>query len=220
MALVDLGCGPASITAGLAAAVAPGHTVGVDLAPARAAGATVAIAAADAASLPFEDESFDALYACALLQHVADPSSIVREARRVARPGAVIALADADWDGVLLAPADPLLERSTAIQLALRDGGSPRVGKQLRGLLADAGFVRATAGVDSAVQGDADAVRANGTFQSSFFSAPAVVAHLEHLGLAAPDECAAIAAAWLRWSEDPRAFWAGFWCTAVAWVDT
>jgi ubiquinone/menaquinone biosynthesis C-methylase UbiE len=180
---------------------------------------SVAVAAADATSLPFADASFDALHACALLQHVADPAAVLRDARRVARHGAVIALADADWDGVLLAPADPLLDRSFAIHLALRDGTSPRVGKHLRGLLADAGFARAEARVDSVVQGDAPTARAYGRSQSSFFSEPAAVAHVERLGLATASESAEIAAAWLRWSEDPRAFWAGFWCTALAWVD-
>ena len=70
--------------------------------PARPLGAehpTTALMAGDVLDLPFDDASFDAIFASALLQHLPDPSAALREARRVARPGAVIGVVDADWDG-------------------------------------------------------------------------------------------------------------------------
>ena len=126
MRLLDLGCGPGSITAGLSAGLT---AVGVDLDPVPVE--SVPVAAADATALPFPDASFDALYANALLQHVADPLAVLREARRVARPGAVIGVGDADWGGALVHPSDPAIDRGLAIRAALRPGGDVRVGREL-----------------------------------------------------------------------------------------
>src|SRR3954469_2019302 len=85
MALLDLGCGPGSITVGLAAAVAPGPTTGIDVHPARPDGADgITLVTGDVLDLPFPEASFDAIFASALLQHLADPARALREARRVA----------------------------------------------------------------------------------------------------------------------------------------
>jgi ubiquinone/menaquinone biosynthesis C-methylase UbiE len=70
---LDLGCGPGSITLGLAEAVAPGEMVGVDVQPSQVAQAQALSAArgvmnvrfevADVYRLPFPDGSFDAVSA-------------------------------------------------------------------------------------------------------------------------------------------------------------
>ena len=137
--LVDLGCGPGSVTVGFAAAVgAGGMLLGVDLEPGPA---PVPLVRGDIHRLPFPDRSFDAIFMCAVLQQVADPLGSLVEARRIARPGAVIGVADADWGGALITPEDPWLERGQEILTGLRAGTSPFVGRQLRGLLHAAGFV-------------------------------------------------------------------------------
>lgn len=208
--VLDLGCGPCSITKDL------GDAIGVDLDPVSMGG--VPVAAADATRLPFPDATFDAIFACALLQHVPDALTVVGEARRVARPGAVIGLADADWGGALTAPPEPLIARGQEIQLQLRAGGSPHVGRELRGLLADAGFERCEAAVTTQAMGSADVVAGAAWFEGSWFDAPEVIAHLVEEGLSTADECAAIAAAWKRWGAHPGAFAARFWITALAWT--
>ena len=119
MRLIDAGCGAGSITIGLAKAVAPGEAVGVDLsdvsieraralADERGAG-NCTFDIADASALPFEDATFDAAFAHAMLQHVEFPLDVLRELRRVLRPGGVIGVADADRDGWIMAPQPPAL---------------------------------------------------------------------------------------------------------------
>jgi SAM-dependent methyltransferase len=217
MRLLDVGCGPGSITAGLAEAVTPGLAVGIDFDPARVEGKPITVASARGEQLPFADASFDAVFACAVLQHVPDPAAIVREMRRVARPGAVVALADADWDGYLVHPPDPLLDRGQDVLRALRSIGDPTVGKRLRDLLATNGFAEAVATAKPSSDGGAGAEAAGG-FRAASFEAPSAVALAESLGVSTPDEMAAIAAAWRRWGASPGAFFAGFWIEALAWV--
>jgi SAM-dependent methyltransferase len=219
-ALLDLGCGPGTITAGLAEAVAPGSTVGVDLMPGRPDDAPgVTFVTANVHELPFEDASFDAIFACCLLQHLADPLAAVREARRVARPGAVIGLVDADWGGQLMYPQDPRLDQAMVVAAGLRPNTSPYVGRQLRSLLAEAGFSRPEGFARVSVEASTEQTLAVGTFSARGYSDDAAVERAVELGVASAAEMAEYADAWRAWGEHPGAFLARLWCEAIAWVD-
>src|SRR5262245_36429606 len=83
MQLLDVGCGPGSITLGRGEVGAPGQVVGIDIQPAlveearaRAAAREVATArfeVADIYRLPFPDSSFDAVFANGVLMHLREP---------------------------------------------------------------------------------------------------------------------------------------------------
>lgn len=219
MALLDLGCGPGSITVGLAAAVAPGPTTGVDLDPQLPAVADgVELVRANVYELPFPDATFDAIFACALLQHVPDPLRALREARRVARPGAVIGVADIDSSCYLIAPADPWLNAAFEVNAKLR-AGSPQTGRQLRGLLHDAGFHRCVASARAFHHGDPVETRALAEFSAAWHAAPEVVERVVTHGWATEEDMAAMSTAWTAWGEHPGAFYAGVWCQAIGWAD-
>ena len=111
MDLLDVGCGPASITADLAELVAPGRVVALDASPSaiEAARATLAargllggveLAVGDAFALPFEDGAFDVVHAHQVLQHVHDPVAALKEMRRVVRPGGTVAVRDAVYSAM------------------------------------------------------------------------------------------------------------------------
>jgi len=104
--VLDVGCGPGSITLDVAERVAPGEVVGVDsvegiieqaqsLAAARGVNAQFKVD--NTYSLSFADDSFDVVMAHQVLQHLADPVGALKEMRRVSRPGALIAARDADY---------------------------------------------------------------------------------------------------------------------------
>lgn len=130
MRLLDAGCGPGSITIGLAEAVAPGEVTGIDasdeaIASARRRAAEAGCAkmrfdVADVYGLPFEDGTFDAAFMHAVLQHLDDPVRGLREVRRVLKPGGVVGVADADHDGTIIFPDDPMLHRSFDVLARLR----------------------------------------------------------------------------------------------------
>ena len=105
----------------------------------RAAGADVEYVDGHAEALPFEDESVDVLRSERVLQHVDDPAAVVKEMARVLRPGGRIVLIDTDWGTAIIHPADPdVLQRM--VGYFLRESANPYSGRQLRGLLAEAGL--------------------------------------------------------------------------------
>ncbi|MYK75553.1 MAG: methyltransferase domain-containing protein, partial [Acidimicrobiaceae bacterium] len=116
--VLDMGSGPGTITVGLARRV--GTVVGVDTSAemVESARRLAAEAGVDNAGfkvgsvyeLPFGDASFDVAYAHQLLQHLSDPVRALREARRVLRPGGLVAVRDSDYQTMVHAPVEPALE--------------------------------------------------------------------------------------------------------------
>jgi ubiquinone/menaquinone biosynthesis C-methylase UbiE len=157
MRLLDCGCGQGSITVGLAQAVAPGEVVGLDVDPdqvararahARDAGVeNVSFDTGDAYALPFPDASFDAVFANQLLVWVARPAAVLREFRRVLKPGGVVGLQTLDPSVWVLHPSTPLLDRLPPLLIRVWEhlGASFRFGHQQRQALLDAGFARSEA---------------------------------------------------------------------------
>ena len=82
-ATLDAGCGEGRVSRDLAAR---GHTV-TGIAAAQEADPTGTYLRADAADLPFPDDSFDLVVAYNTLMDVADLPGVVREAARVLTPG-------------------------------------------------------------------------------------------------------------------------------------
>ncbi len=119
--VLDVGCGPGTITADIAALVAPGRVTAVDrsrdvLEHAAEAAAergvdNVGFALADVHSLDFPDDSFDVVHAHQVLQHVGDPVQALREMRRVCRPGGVVAARDSDYAAMTWYPEVPVYKR-------------------------------------------------------------------------------------------------------------
>jgi ubiquinone/menaquinone biosynthesis C-methylase UbiE len=230
MRVLDCGCGPGSITIGLARIVEPGHVTGVDvseqhirLANERAAderAPNVQFEVGNVYHLTFPNQSFDAVLARAVLEHLTEPVKALREMHRVLKPGGVIGVADADWDGMLLAPESPLLLDSAKLFMAFADheGGNQRIGKQLRRLLRQTGFIKVEVAARYTSHGTVEAVQVWGNRFAGMLREERVVADIVRLGLADRPTLDAMAEAWLVWSKDPDAFLAQPGCTAIGWV--
>ena len=227
MRLLDAGCGPGSITLGLAAAVAPGEVVGIDAAPEAIDAATAAAAQASQSNarfasgnvyaLPFEDGHFDVVFMHAVLQHLNEPVAALGEAFRVLRPGGLVALADADYGGYIIAPRSASLDSAIALQerIRLKSGGDTRIGAKLGSLIAGAGFERVECGATANSAGTAEGAKLTGDFNARYFEAPELAARAAAGGWATKDELAEAGAAWREWGSTPGAFQATFWCHAL-----
>lgn len=152
VSVLDCGCGPGSITLGIAGLVTPGQVTGVDfglnqieLARARATNSqaiNVTFQTADCYLLPFPDNSFDRVFSHALIEHLAEPRRAASEMYRVLKPGGVIGLCSPDWGGFVLAPpSDELGEAIEAYtSLQTRNGGDVQAGRKLGVYLKECGF--------------------------------------------------------------------------------
>ena len=145
--LLDVGCGPGTITVDLAALVAPGRAVGLDLASqplaearaaAERAGADVTFQVGDVYALTAPENCFDVVHAHQVLQHLTDPVAALREMARVCRP------AEREWWGTSWAgraTASSFAEQAVAYGLATTAEFDEVAAAWLRWAAADDGWL-------------------------------------------------------------------------------
>ena len=220
MRLLDVGCGPGSITRGLAARVAPGQVIGLDLSR-----ETLAAAREDAAArgldnlqyeegsvyqLPFPDASFDVVYAHQVVQHLREPGAALREMLRVLRSGGLVAIRDVDWGTVTYWPPDPWLDRFVDVHFKTwyRNGGEPRMGRQFRALFNAAPVcdLQITAAVWCYATPH-ETVEWGESYAQRLLTSPMGQRPVEY-GYATRSDIEAMAAAFRAWAAHPDAFWA------------
>jgi ubiquinone/menaquinone biosynthesis C-methylase UbiE len=148
--LLDLGCGPGSISIDLAGRVA--QVVGLDAsaqvidiakaAAAEAAVTNVSFVVGDAYALPFPDDSVDVVHAHQVLQHLTDPVAALREMRRVARPGGLVAVRDSDYSAMTWYPPHPGLDEWRALyrEVTQANRADADAGRKLLSWVRAAGF--------------------------------------------------------------------------------
>jgi len=212
MTILDVGCGPGTITADLAAIIAPGRVVAVEVSAealeiAKSEAATrgqanIDFAVGDVHDLAFPDASFDVVHAHQVLQHVADPVAALREMRRVCKPGGIVAVRDSDYDGFFWFPGVPALDHWRALYhaVATANGGDPNAGRKLLSWAQKAGFSEVEASSASwCFATPADRAWWGGLWADRIVSS-AMAGQAVAMGAATSHDLAAIAAGWLEWA--------------------
>jgi ubiquinone/menaquinone biosynthesis C-methylase UbiE len=215
MSLLDVGCGPGTITADLADFVAPGTVTAVEnaadvLAVARAASRSdsTAFVVSDVHTLGFADDTFDVVHAHQVLQHVVDPVLALREMRRVCTPGGIVGVRDSDYGAFTWYPEVPELDEWLRLyqRLARQNRGEPDAGRRLLAWAHRAGFTDVRVGSstwcfatpeDRSWWSQTWAERVVG----SRFAEQALSS-----GLATRDDLERLADGWRAWADDPDAW--------------
>lgn len=217
--ILDVGCGPGTITADLAALVPQGKVVGADAvesvleqaqAFADSRGLTnVTFQSVDANALPFPDDSFDIVFCHQVLQHVKDPVAILKEMRRVVKPGGIVAAREADYKSFSWYPEPPEIAKWADLyqKVARRNGGEPNAGRYIHVWARQAGFKT------QEITPTFDIWRYSGQRVFHFANSwagrilqPGIGGVAVREGFATQDEINAVSEGWRRWAEQEDAF--------------
>ena len=226
--VLDFGCGPGTISVGLARAVEPGELHGVDVeetqievarAAAQAGGhANATFHVADVTALSFEDNHFDAAHCHAVLMHVPDTRAVLAEVMRVLKPGGIIASREMFVTSSFLEPSSEDVDGAwtTFARLLQGNGGHPQMGRELKYAFLEAGFtnIRASASFDHF--GSAEDVAFLRAFIDDWFYSPRVIEAAVQFGLASREQFDQWRKGLDEWRDHPGAFGAFAFGEAIA----
>ena len=152
MRILDLGCGPGTITMDLARLVRDGEVIGLDAEPtvidqARRAAVTenlrnVTFEVGNVYALNHPDSKFDVVHGHQILQHVGQPVDALREMRRVLKPGGILACRESDFSVNSWFPESIGIQsfQDLYMRVARSNGGDPTAGRKLHAWASEAGF--------------------------------------------------------------------------------
>lgn len=217
ISLLDVGCGPGTITVDFARWLAPGTVTGVDcaeLAIAEAAqlAATERVAVryrvANVEDLPFADGSFDVVHAHQVLQHLTNPVAALVEMARVTAPGGLVAVRDGDYGAFSWYPNEPALERWREVYCAVAraNGGDPFAGRHLAQWAASAGFQHVVTSTSTWRYATPAECRWWSELWADRITRTSLAHRAVELGVATRDELDELAAGWLRWGTSRDAW--------------
>jgi ubiquinone/menaquinone biosynthesis C-methylase UbiE len=225
--ILDCGCGPGSITLGLAARVAPGEVIGLDLQTcqclptleeARRQGLTnLHFAVGDMQKLNFPPESFDVIFCHGALSYVPERQQCIESFWRLLKPEGMLAVRDGDYEGnVVVGPGCPLVEKVILEffpALGRERGADAYIGRRLPEMLKMGGFGRVQF---SASYEFVKAALAGNAF-AALFSDPAHRQQVVDLGLASESDTEEIPVACRLWAGREFSLWAHAWFEVIGW---
>ena len=228
MRLLDVGCGPGSITVGLARRVAPGPTIGIDMsqsvietAQSQVEGRAekITFEVGNIYQPRFAPASFDAVFAHQVLQHLRQPVEAIRQMRELLVPGGILGIREVDWGSATFYPENAGMRRFLDLYYALaqRNGGEPNAGRFMRRWFREAGFAETRVSTSTTCYAAAGATEDWGnTYADRTLQSNIADKALEY-GLASRADLEGMAAAWRAWGRDSDAFFNLTSTEVVAW---
>ena len=219
MRVLDVGCGPGTITVGLAEAVAPeGSVLGVDYSDAlgqewdkrlsECETGNLEFRAADIFASDLQTDYYDVVYMHQVLQHLPNPVDALRAASSHARDGALVGVREVDWGTFAVYPeSDGMREfRRIYDAVALGNGGNPRAGRHLLRWFNEVGWLADVQMTSSTWTFFDDAGK---EWWANQWSERVVESNIARsaleMGIATMDELQAVASAWQQWKHEPGA---------------
>ena len=227
MRVLDFGCGPGTISMGLAEAVKPGELHGIDMEASQVDMARAAAVAGghenavfhvgDVTNLPFEDDFFDAANCHAVLMHEPDTQAALAEVKRVLKPGGIIGCGESIVSSSYIKPDLGILDGvwSLFANHILLNGGHPEMGTELRTVMHEAGFADITATASFECFGTPSDVDFFHAFNQGRFFSPSMMETRISNGLATQQQFDRWRSAHDEWKDHPGAVVGLAWGEAI-----
>lgn len=150
--VLEAGCGVGAQTVTLAARSPGARITSVDLSDSSLAQARAAVDAAgltnvtfrhaDIFQLPFAAATFDHLFVCFVLEHLARPVQALQALEAVLKPGGTITVVEGDHGSAYFHPRSDLAQRAVRclVDLQAQVQGDALIGRSLYPLLTEAGY--------------------------------------------------------------------------------
>ena len=229
MNLLDVGCGPGTITVGLAKVVAPGHVVGVDLdsmhiEAARTLAAeqgvtNVTFQLGSALSLPFDDGRFDVAFENNVFVHLSLRAlQAAKEVHRVLKPQGIFAARDADAESDVWGNLNDSIKQLDKWFIAWHQSRASDItlGKRLPTILRQAGFTDTVKSVSADTKGDPEGTRSHARITTFLLDGPFGQAIVDN-GWADRSTVEHLKESIRAWGEHPDAFFANVHVEVIGW---
>lgn len=229
MNLLDIGCGPGTITLGLAQAVAPAHVTGIDhdsvhIEAARALAAergvtNVTFQIGNALLLPFEDGTFDAAFENNVFTHLSHNAfRAAMEVYRVLKPRGFFAARDVDADAVVWGNLIDPIKQLDKLFIAWHQsrGSDITLGKRLPAILREAGFTGTIKSVSADTKGNPEGTRSHAGITISLLEGPFGRDIVDN-GWADRPTVERLKESIREWGEHPDAFFANVHVEVIGW---
>ena len=222
MHILDVGCGPGSITADLATMVPQGSVTGIEigldilvqaqsLATERGL-SNVRFEEGDVSSLKYPEDTFDITHAHQILQHVSNPVHALREMRRVTKPGGIVACREGEMGNPMAFPdIEGVLKTSDLfVKVAKRRGSNPDAGRKLIAYALEAGFERScvTATASTYCVSSQEDRASWGSMWIDRLQHSSFGEYVLEDRLATQEELKRCADGWRKWAAQDEAMWA------------
>jgi ubiquinone/menaquinone biosynthesis C-methylase UbiE len=150
--VLEAGCGVGAQTITLVRNSPEAHITSIDISLSsvaeakkkieRAGFANVSFRQGDIFNLPFKPESFDHIFVCFVLEHLAQPVEALHCLKNLLKAGGTITVIEGDHGSTYFYPDSEAAHKAIQCQVALQKkaGGNANIGRELYPLLNTAGF--------------------------------------------------------------------------------
>ncbi|KAF1983747.1 S-adenosyl-L-methionine-dependent methyltransferase [Aulographum hederae CBS 113979] len=213
--ILDVGCGPGTITAGFASYVPSALVIGIDLSPEVIEQAAKLAAPTNSGNLSFETGNvldglrfptgmFDVVFCNQTLLHIPDPVAALKEMKRVCKPSTGLV---ACREGCLPVQWHPHLPGLRLQDECMSSNLGGRTGLQVHAWAREAGFSNITPGFGKEVHwGEEDRIETADTFVARLETSKEIKESYLKAG-ASEEGLAEIIRDLRRWKEDPDGLW-------------
>jgi ubiquinone/menaquinone biosynthesis C-methylase UbiE len=156
--ILDVGCGPGTISVDLASRIPQGFVYAIDPSADVIAKARQHAEEKGVSNVRFEvgdifkwtgldgieEAGFDVVHAHQVLQHLQDPLGAMKEMKRLAKPGGILAVRDCDYSAMSWYPEHPGMDKWKELYINVANGlkAYPNIGKSLHAVAMQAGIPR------------------------------------------------------------------------------